>query len=264
MNRDHPSDCWCEVCGDRVDPTPAREHLAELRAAGLNVPSVALASGLPEATVRRLRAGADPTIRSATAAAILAVPLSGVAQLVGQVDATGTHRRIHALMRCGWPVAQIAARSGLTRTGLYKALGAARVLDGTASAVARAYEALWDAEPDVSTPALAAAVRRTRRTAEAAGWAPPAAYDDDDLDNPAAPEPVDVAPDEDVPVDLDEWLFLVRNDEDPERAAARCGVSLATVERAARADKQNRPDVLAELRGARAASRRWGVETWAA
>lgn len=262
MNRAHPVGCWCEVCGDRVDPAPAREYLAELRAAGLNVPSIALAAGLSEPTVRRLAAGADPKIRHTTAAAILAVPLSGGDQLAGQVDATGTRRRIHALMRCGWPVAQIAARSGMTRTGLYKALSAARVLDGTASAVARAYEALWDAEPDVSTPALAAAVRRTRRTAEAAGWPPPAAYDDD-IDNPAAPEPVDVAPSA-VGLDLDEWLYLVHNDEDPERAAARFGVSLSAVEKAAGPDRHDRPDVLAELRGARAAARRWKARTWAA
>lgn len=64
-----------------------------------------------------------------------------------------------------------------------------------------------------------------------AGWAPPMAWDDETIDDPAA-SPAN-GMDRKRGVDLDEWLHLVRSGEHPDRAARRCGVSLNTVEVAA-------------------------------
>jgi len=183
------------------------------------------------------------------------------------VDVTGARRRLRALVRVGYPKSVLARHVGISEHAVEKILTAAtcRVNPGTAAAVVRAYDELWDVAPDTSTARRAADAAHARQRAEAEGWPPPLAWDDDDIDDPAAPEPVDAAAPGRVgggSLDVDEWLFLVRHDEDPERAAARCGVTLSAVEQAAR--RHSRIDVLTELQGARAAARRWRAETWAA
>ena len=254
---------------DYIDPRPAREHLAALRDAGLGVRRAALLAGLPTTTLRRIAAGERARIHAATAAAILAVPLPDVEQLaaVVSVDGTGTRRRIQALMRNGWPVPQIASRAGLARQTLYNALDGGRVAASTAATMALAYDELWDAAPDDSTPELAAFVARARAQAEAAGWPPPMAWDDDAIDDPAMPRPVDaVGASGRLRLDLDEWAFLVRGGEEAERAAARFGVTLGAVEQAAGPSRHARPDVLALMRAARAArvDAAEGVTAWTA
>jgi lambda repressor-like predicted transcriptional regulator len=252
------------------ESTEVRAHVAELQAAGLSLRAISAMSGVNYCTVRNLVAGRLPRVRPATAARLTAVAINGVLDQVdsGRINSTGTRRRLQALMRAGWPVQQIAAQAEVHRGALDRVLRGGLVTITAARAVALAYDRLWNSAPDVSTPEQAAAVRRAQRRAEAAGWAPAMAWDDDTIDNPAAPEPVDVvadpAADENRPVDLDEWLFLVHSGEHPERAAARFGVTLSAVEVAASPKRHNRPDVLAELRGARAASRRWKAQTWAA
>ncbi|MFI8528472.1 hypothetical protein ACIGB8_28720 [Promicromonospora sukumoe] len=248
-----------------VDAAPAREHLAALETAGMGRCAVATRTGITRQALRLIANGERAQIHRDRAAAILAVEVPAVAPLtLAVVDATGTRRRVRALMRLGWPLARIASAAGLERHTAAWLVDAQHVAPSTASAVGRAYDELWDVAPDVSTPKLAAGVSRARRRAESAGWPPPMAWDDDSIDDPAAPEPTDAADDSAGRLDLDEWLFLVRRDEDPERAAARCGVTLSAVEKAAGPDRHDRPDVLAELRGARAAARRWKAETWAA
>lgn len=178
------------------------------------------------------------------------------------VDVTGARRRLRALVRVGYPKSTLARRIGISETAVENILSALtrRVNPGTAETVAQVYDELWDVPPDTSTYRRAADGARAKARAEAAGWPPPMAWDDDDLDNPDAPEPSDER-EHHSGVDLDEWAFLVRCGEDPDRAAARCGVQLGAIER--RAFRQARHDVLTLLRAVRTASAE-GVTAWTA
>lgn len=96
------------------------------------------------------------------------------------VDATGTHRRVKALARLGWSTAELSRRLGKTRSYLAKTMDRDRVDQDTAAAVARLYDQLsmtW------CTDTTAA---RTAATARASGWAPPLAWDEGAIDDPAA------------------------------------------------------------------------------
>lgn len=109
----------------------------------------------------------------------------------------GTRRRLHALTAVGWSAHALAERLGVTQ-GVVAALSTRtkRVHPSTAAAVRRLYDDLWDQTPP------AAGSERARRYAAAQGWPPPMAWDDDDLDDPAA------TPNHELPVtEIDEVLL---------------------------------------------------------
>jgi hypothetical protein len=92
------------------------------------------------------------------------------------VDATGTHRRIRALMRLGWSSKDIAQHCGwATGDAVLQATQRPKVNRRTAAKVARAYGALSMMLGPSDT---------TRRRAERAGWPPPLAWDDERIDDP--------------------------------------------------------------------------------
>lgn len=96
------------------------------------------------------------------------------------VDATGTRRRLRALAALGWPMVILAAQLGYREAQAVSRLcqpGTTRVNVATAAAVRRLYDQLS------MTPGPSP---RARATAARSGWLPPLAWDDADLDNPAA------------------------------------------------------------------------------
>lgn len=106
-------------------------------------------------------------------------------------DATGTHRRIQALMRCGWSIAELAARLGISRNALRLKLNRAEMVAAVSAAAVRdLYDGLWDQAPPSGTADMRRAATRARNYARKRGWVPPAAWDDDAIDNPDA-APVD-------------------------------------------------------------------------
>lgn len=93
------------------------------------------------------------------------------------IDATGTRRRLHALMRLGWPADLLAARFGVSGPAVRAWARNERVRRSTAAKVADLYDRLcWTVGPST----------KTRARAVAAGWPPPLAWDDDTIDDPAA------------------------------------------------------------------------------
>lgn len=93
------------------------------------------------------------------------------------ISAAGTRRRIEALEALGWTGAQIAAAAGLHARRPGAILGFDRVTTTTADAIERAYDLLsMRIGPSV----------KTRARAAAKGWAPPLAWDDDEIDDPDA------------------------------------------------------------------------------
>lgn len=172
-----------------VDPGPAREHVRALQAAGMGWRTVARAAGVSQGTMSRLL-GYDPKglsrIRRPTAARILAV--TPALEPSALVDGTGTRRRLQALVAAGWPQAHLAARLGWDPANFNVLISGSlypRVQHDTAQAVRELYDALWNVAPDCA-PGFA---RRARGVAERRGWAPPLAWDDDTIDDPAAGAP---------------------------------------------------------------------------
>lgn len=168
-----------------TDATEAHQHVHALRAAGIGYRHVAQLAGVRICTVQRLLAGKSATIKTATANAILAIPLDKHAP-GARIDPTGAMRRVRALTAIGWGLNRIAAESGVNEQTLRDVLYGRPILERTARRVQAVYQRLWDQRPDTSTPHLASGVTRTRRWAARNGWAPPLAWDDDTIDDPAA------------------------------------------------------------------------------
>lgn len=169
-----------------IDAEPARQHVLALQAAGLSWAQIAEMAGLDTWRVAYLLRGAPHAgrppqrrLRPNVAAALLAVsPVPRRLPTAGSVDGTGTRRRLQALATLGWSMPRVGREAGVSGTRLYEiATGHGMVRASTARAVRAAYDRLWD-RPGGSP--------KTRTMARRNGWLPPAAWDDDTIDNPAA------------------------------------------------------------------------------
>jgi DNA-binding CsgD family transcriptional regulator len=172
--------------GPQVDAEPVRQHVRELMAAGVSYPRIAQAAGVSTATVNHLlynRYNRAPSgkINHENARLILAVRADQVA--TGFVDPTGSARRIQALMAIGWPPMHLGPRIGRCPGYVNEIQRRPLVLATTAHAVAQVYNQLWNKKPEHHGVSRQAATR-FRNYARAKGWPPPAAWDDDALDDP--------------------------------------------------------------------------------
>jgi transcriptional regulator with XRE-family HTH domain len=222
-----------------TDAAPVRAHIEQLQASGLGWRRIADLAGVSRNTVNKIiygRKGKPPSqrVRPETATKILAV----VADLTtlgdhARVDATGTHRRLQALVAIGWSQTKLAARLGID-IGNFNTMLHQRdaVLVETARAVRDLYEQLWDTPPREATHGERQAASRSRNYAAARGWVKPMGWDDDAIDNPAA-EPQSTGPAARVHLPQgEELLTLVRLGETDEALAMRFGVEVITVQQA--------------------------------
>lgn len=176
-----------------ADAEPVRVHIRHLQSCGMGLRTIADCAGLDR---QRLMAvlngrpdrGTPPQgkLRPAFAAVILAIEptLENLAPST-LLDPTGTRRRAHALVALGWPQQHLAAHIGMTLSNFGTMLSRPNVLVRRALAVRAMYDALWKTDP-VEHGATPAGITRARRHAAAQGWAPPGAWDDDTIDDPAA------------------------------------------------------------------------------
>jgi hypothetical protein len=155
----------------------------------------------------------------------------------------GVQRRINSLRAGGWPLSKIAAELGvLTIQAVYGLLDPERT--HVTVAMHRRMNDVFEHLGAVPGPS-----EKVKERALGDGHHPPLAWYGLDIDNPDhEPRP------ESKPrgFDLDEWWFLVKAGEDHQRAAERCGVTLAAVERAA--ERASRPELAAAAAHSR---RRW-------
>lgn len=189
----HPKGCttaadtdgWCNkhyrvrlVTGENgyVDAVPVAEHLRKLIGLGWAPTAAAQTAGVSHRTATQLLAGRWSRVRASTARAILAVPLAPVESNLS-VDATGTRRRVEALGRMGWTARTVSEAVGLQPGSLSKILWRGTVSYATAHRIAEFYERNSDRFGGNRTWA---------RKAAAFGYAPPAAWDDDTIDDPRA------------------------------------------------------------------------------
>jgi len=148
------------------------------------------------------------------------------------IDATGTRRRLQALAALGWSGAKLAPYLGLDATGVTRMFTADRILARKARAVAVLYDRLWTQPPPEGSQQDKAAATRARREAAARGWAPPMAWDDETIDDPAAgPEGAGRAMRGRLPQG-DELLWLVELGETDEALAMRFTVEVEAVKQA--------------------------------
>jgi hypothetical protein len=156
-----------------------------------------------------------------------------------KVPALGGVRRIDSLRAGGWPVEKIAAELGVSHHAVDRMRRRAHctMYVTTAKKLDHLFETLG------ATPGPSEA---TRRRALSQGHRPPMDWYGLDIDDPKqkpAKEPQGRG------IDLDEWHFLVRGGESPERAAERCGVTIGAVERAAhRAGRLDLASIAAAVR----------------
>jgi hypothetical protein len=180
---------WGVATPSYVDAEPVREHVRELTAAGMGWARVEHAAGVSSGTVGRLlysENGYPPSrrIRTESAQRILAVRLD-LADMA-RVDATGTRRRLQALIASGWSHRTLARQLGAGVNMVHRAIRAEMVNAATARTVAALYGRLWDVPPPTDTPTARTTALRARRLAASRGWAPPMAWDDADIDDPEA------------------------------------------------------------------------------
>ena len=200
----HCKGCRCPGCGVRLSRYRKHRNLAlargtwtppvqapivadRLRAlldAGWTTGQIAYGANLSVVYVRVLLGQhpakpAPATVRAATAGAISAL---GPADRFGpavpdsaMVNPVGSIRRLQALAAVGWPLHLLAERLG--HSSEPNLLSAKRIRAGTARRVIALLNDLWD----VPGPSSSARIRAARR-----GWAPPAAWDEEDIDDPRA------------------------------------------------------------------------------
>jgi hypothetical protein len=181
-----------------VDAGPVREHIAALRVAGIGVERIAQLSGLSVSHIRALaehshgHSRGTQRVRPDTATRILGIDMNDVSRAPhSRVDATGTRRRLHALIAIGWPGELLAAQLGRRASSLHRSMTGESVTARTAHDVATLYERLWSTRPPRGTRDQRAAAA-ARAHASAQGWLPPLAWDDIDTDpTPTPPRPPD-------------------------------------------------------------------------
>jgi len=178
-----------------VDAGPVREHIAALRTAGIGVERIAQLAGLSLSHIRQLaqhgRGDAVPTqrVRPNTATRVLGIDIEDANRAPhSRVDATGTRRRLQALIAIGWPAELLADQLHRRPNTVHRSMTSASVTARTAHEVAGLYERLCNATPPRATSEQRAAADAARAHAAAQGWPPPLAWDDIDTDtSPSAP-----------------------------------------------------------------------------
>ncbi|MDO8308590.1 MAG: hypothetical protein Q7V58_09595 [Actinomycetota bacterium] len=169
-----------------VAAEPVREHLRWLASQDMGLKTVAMTGGIGHGTLSGIvygKRGRNPVehrpprrrVTRDVADRILAVrpqPADGA-----KVGATGTTRRLQALVALGWSQASLARRLGFhpaNFTGLMRG-EQAQVREGTRRQVVELYSEL----STVPGPS-----KRARNDATRRGWLVPAWWDDDTIDDP--------------------------------------------------------------------------------
>lgn len=173
-----------------LDAEPVRQHLLKLRAAGITIHRVATITGLQYRQVRTFiqhdYGNAAPRRRRVTrevAAKILAV--NAADHTPGNVDCTGSRRRVQALMAIGWPLIYIAERAGIHPSNRSVILSRPTIRATTAQKIAAAYDELRHEKP-ARHGVRPTSIKRAKQQASANKWAPPSYWDErmDVIDDP--------------------------------------------------------------------------------
>lgn len=233
-----------------VDAAPVREHVKALVAAGGSARGISAVAGVNEKVVRDLlpptkggrRRPAKHRVLGDNARKVLAVRVEDV--VPPSVNATGTVRRIQALIAVGWPMTRLAEPLGMSDNHVWDLLRRygtnpeLQVLGSTAHRVAAAYNTIRSQDPTRSGVALGRAAQAKRRAA-ARRWPTPKYWDQypDAIDDPTfTPEYKKLRAQ--IIAEEAAWLMTIGN-LDRDQAAARLGIARFTIDRALREHPQD-------------------------
>jgi plasmid maintenance system antidote protein VapI len=160
----------------QINATQTRAHAERLVAANWTHGQIAEAAHVARSVIGSLLDG-RPKVRSSTALAVLSIPIGPPPVPVVGVDATGSMRRIQALMTIGHNCQTIARHTAVSDDKITRIAAGwfTTVSPQTASAIARAFRAL------VAAPGTSS---RARGHARRNNWHGPLAWDD--IDDPNA------------------------------------------------------------------------------
>jgi len=183
-------------------PGPARRHLLDVMGTHeISLATAALLSGVGTSTLASVlypeHAAYGGHLHVDTAAAVLAlrVDLNRVPD-GALLSSAGTRRRLEGLVAFGWPLTMMDDLLGLPINTLAQWRRRGRVTAAHARTVRDIYDDL-SMQPGPS--------RIARRRAQSAGWLPPLAWNDEDLDNPkAARRPRRVLPASGTPAEAED------------------------------------------------------------
>ncbi|MFL6163585.1 MAG: hypothetical protein ACJ74U_15355 [Jatrophihabitantaceae bacterium] len=230
-----------------VPAAPAAAHVRELMAAGLGLRRISELSGVAHGALWRLiygKRGPDglqrpsTRLRPQTAQRLLTLQPEQATPAGGTlVDATGTRRRLQALVAIGWPLPILAVQLDMTASNSAALLQRARVTRSTADKAAALYDRLWDSSPLQASPEDTAAVAAAQAHAQKHGWAPPMAWDDETIDDPTAEPDLGERVRRSKLPPAEELRFLLDAGESEDMIASRFGVKLSAVRRALQRDR---------------------------
>lgn len=236
MSRRNKGDRLNKVRGKNnpsVSAARTRTHLHELKAAGVSVREVARRTGYSKSLLERISRGALDGTSAATEADVLSIPVPHLRRYdKSRIDATGTRRRIRALVAIGHSLKVIAEDAGVSHdvpTRISRINDPHRwVHADIAEAIRGTYNRLWNQPPAESTPRERDKATFSRNRAAKAGWLPPLAWDDEQIDDPAytpnvTPLKARKSRDEAAYDRLDDLQHLVDAGVSAEEAAVRAG-----------------------------------------
>ena len=161
-----------------VDPGPSREHIRNLRMTGMGTRTIAHLAGLSRTTVQNIEKSnktGKPAAKVSWRTEHRLLAVRPVYVMGRSVQGHGTARRLQALVAIGWSQAYLASRLGWAEGNFTTLLKPTPVKLSTAWKVRQLYEEL-SSTPGPSVRARNHAVKR--------GYLPPAAWDDDYIDDP--------------------------------------------------------------------------------
>lgn len=172
-----------------TDAARTRTHIRKLNQADISIDRIAELSRVSKTTLCRILYTQQATVRTEIHRRILAIkPIPDNRDPGRPIDATGTRRRLQALVASGRSLRTLADRLRMRHASVALIASGERreVYPATARAVADLYDQLWDRPPPQSTKAERISVAKARAFASRRQWAVAAAWDDDTIDHPDA------------------------------------------------------------------------------
>lgn len=176
----------------RVPITPIQNHIQHLQDNGISVKQLSRLTGLSLSTLGAIKWGRTERnnqqytrVLKKTATKILAITPGLEHMAAGRpINATGTRRRLQALMCLGYGKSELGRRLNITPTNMTTLMQRDQVTAGTARKTAILYEQLWNHPRTGTDHRTKISINRARNYATTHHYLPPMAWDDDTIDNP--------------------------------------------------------------------------------